>query len=1066
MKKIIAVYLVTILLVGSILAFGIYSFMNDDSDDAIKDKDNDRDDGDGSLSEEVKERWRAYTGEVESPEIITVDPGIAKATPGEELEKLAELEGLNNFKDTASGTTGGNDTYVGGGGDGTEPAKTTEENELADDADGFSDEETREVEEADLVKVIDNTMYILNSYRGLITIDITDPADAHIEGECSVIGYPKDMYVVDFLAIITVQTNYNFWYKYWALEDTAEDTTSSSSEGTIGTIIYIVNVDDPSDPKIVKIVELEGFPAESRRVGHVIYQATNTYDWYYYEEDTSETIVTSINFGDPDKVGEVGQERFKGSSNQVHASSTAFYVAQPKWEYDDNEWIPWNDYEYYTDVTYLDITDPDGAIEKKDTFRSPGYLEDKYQMDEYDDMFRMVTHFWNGIGESKLYIFDISDPDDIDQMGSLLIDDAGSLMATRFAGERAYTIHLPRAVDPLDVLDLSDPYNPELCDVFEMPGWVTHMEVRDMQIIALGVDDSEGQRNVAVSLFDVSDPYNAEMQDRERLGGDYATSTANWEPKALTIDDTHNLVIVPFNSYSRTDYKSIYGVQLVHFDLDKGELTLKGSAESDYSIDRTRVKDDYVLATSFKTLQVIDIEDQEDPEVVKVIELCVNVNDVVPVGDYYIQVVEDWYDDGIMLRSVSGADDLQAIDTDRLKAYWAQLFETPKGLVLAANIYKDDGTTEGKLYKIQLSSDAKISIKVLKELPEGVTFSSYYDYYYYGYYDEGVGMAIEDDGIGRSAEYMPDYYYSYGSDRFMVMGNALLYYHVGKHPYNNWDYNETAGRYLPTPQEKGEDTLYIFDLENIDSGVVMSSIDVEAYSFIGLTNYQNTLYIHHKFSGVDIWNDSKYYYWNWYYKNYAMEIDCSDLSNPVENADYNVPGKVVGAGDGVVFTISDWADENSYYTLNTLELKDGVAEITSAVKVGTGWVNVVMHEDKAYIVSRDYYYYNYYYYDIDSTEEDEINTTFQVIDLSTPDSPVLEVSAKIDGYIDIVEIKAGHIVLRDTTQSSLIVYDQDSLPTLDFEAMIYIQGGYNSIRVYDDALYIPQGYYGVIEAYL
>jgi hypothetical protein len=444
MNKLIAVLIIGLLIVSSILIVG-YSRMGPEDDDKDKDQHDLPDDEPGTLPSEVTEKWMKYTNKVDSPDVITTDPNIVKTKPGEQLEWLAHLEGMNNFTDTSYGTSSGN--YSGPPLGGQEPGVTGMEddrdmNEDAKDAAGGDGSEDREVEEADLVKVIGDTLYVLNSYRGLITVDISDPADAHIDGQCNVIGYPKEMYVVDFLALITVQTDYNFWYRYWELDsdDVKDGGEDSLSEGTIGTMIYIVNVADPENPYILKIVELEGFPVESRRVGDVIYQATNTYNWYYYNNDDTETIVSSIDFGDPEKVGLVDQERFKGSSNQVHASSSAFYVAQPIWEYDEG-WIAWDDYEYYTRVTYLDISDPDGEIKKRDTFKSPGYLEDKYQMDEYSDTFRMVTHFWTGIGESKLYIFDISNPDRIKQIGELLIDDAGSLMATRFAGERAYTIH-------------------------------------------------------------------------------------------------------------------------------------------------------------------------------------------------------------------------------------------------------------------------------------------------------------------------------------------------------------------------------------------------------------------------------------------------------------------------------------------------------------------------------------------------------------------------------------------------------------------------------------------------
>ena len=1086
MNKALTPLIIAILVLGSALSVGLFYLNSDRDDNGNEDTDIDPWEGDGSLEEDVKKRWKEYSGKIESPEIISTDPDIAKAVNGEALVKIAELEGLNNFTDSDEGTVGGNETNSGD----DEKAGYAEEGVL-DDADGGGAPE-REVEEADLVKIIGDTLYVLNSYRGLLTIDLSDTENVHIAGQCPVVGYPVEMYVVDFLAIITVRTNYNFWYKYWNMdEENAED---DEGTGTIGTMIYIVNVADPADPVILKIVELEGFASESRRVGHVIYQATNTYGWYwYYGSGDEETIVTSIDFGDPRTVGMKDQVRFKGSSNEVHASSSAFYIAQPEWiynyaerDYIDDEWEGENEteeekkeeeekprddallweypfdefYEYYTNITYLDISDPDGDIIKKDNFKVPGQLNDKYQMDEYNGMFRLVTHFWSGIGESRLYIVDISNPGDIAPLGSLLVDDAGSLMATRFAGERAYTIHLPRSIDPLDVLDLSDPENPKLCDVFEMPGWVTHMEVRGMKILALGVDDSEDQRNVAVSLFDVSDAYNVEMLDRVRLGGDYAYSSANWEPKALTIDDTHNMIIVPFNSWSNEDRRSSAGVQIVKFDLEEGDLVLKGSVSGPHSIERTRVFGDSILATSFKNLQVIDISDLETPEILRSIDLCINVKDVVPAGEHFIQMSQDWYDGNVVLRTVERVDDLQALHSVSLESNWARIFNIGGRMILAANVY-DDEKWFGKLYEIEVGSGGSIYLDLIDQLPDGHSFSDnshYYDWY---------GWGLEED-YGRSrysSRYI--YYPGYNSERFIVLDDALVYYHIGDHPYSDWVYDKDLNRYVPTPEEKGNDTIFVFDLPQNNDNSAVSTIELETYSFVGMTNWENDIYIQHRMSAVEVINVSKYdnwsdswyenYYYEWYYRNYAVGVDCNNPSAPVVMGDYNIPGKIVGAGKDVLFTVSEWSGDQQNVTLNTLTLYNDSAKITCAVNLGSGWLDITMDGNTAYVTERPYYYYYYYR----GNEEQDDNTSLRVIDLSAPDDPTLVASITLEGSLNLEIVDERHLVFHDNYQSSLVVYSTSDFPDMSFETMVLLQG-YGDPRIVDDVLYIPQEYYGAL----
>ncbi len=1078
MSKIFPIIAVVVLLGAAVIA-GIYQLDGPGTDTANNKK------SAGGIN---LEKWKEYSKNIETPEIVTTDPGIARATPGGELEKIARLEGLNNFTDGSEGSSGDNQSGA-----------PREEAGYSEDADsdsmkaGASDEEVREVEEADLVKVIDDTLYVLNSYRGLLAVDISNPEDAHIVGQCSVIGYPVEMYVVDFLAVITVRTDYNFWHRYWGQEEISGD-----ESGNVGTMIYIVNVGDPSHPAILKIVELEGFPVESRRVGHVIYQATNTYGWYWYNnEGKEETIVTSIDFGDPDTLGMKDQARFEGSSSQVHASPTAFYIAEPVWIYEEdvreeqfekvndsgegvdekkiekNEekslWdYPFDDwYRYYTDISYLDIEDPDGDIVVRDSFRVPGQLHDKYQMDEYENTFRMVTHFRKGIGESRLYIVDISNPNNINALGTLLVDDAGSLMATRFAGKRAYTIHLPRAIDPLDVLDLSDPSNPKLCDVFEMPGWVTHMEVRGMKIIALGVDDSEGQRNIAVSLFDVSDPYNVVMEERVRLGGDYAYSAANWEPKALTVDEIHNVVIVPYTSWSKDYRNDNSGVQIVGFDLAEGDLWLGGNVSGPYSIERTRVVGDWILATSFKSLQVMDISDLKNPSLVKMIDLCVNVKDLVPVGEYVIQMVQDWYDGSVVLRSVVEPNDITAIDTLTLESNWARLFSINDELILAANVYEDE-KMRGKLFRVSLNAGGDITATDLQGLPDGVTFNDRTNYYpWYGYYEDDI--MIDRSRFSRSV-----YFPNSGEDRFALTGDSLIYYHIGEHPYSKWEYNKEYDQYIPTSEEKGSDELFVFNLSDLSRVPAPGSVKLETYSFVGFSVWDSTVYVQHRMTGVNVLNRSQYnkwngdwydyYYYEWYYKNHVVGIDCVDTAAPRLMEEYNIPGRMIGAGEDVIYTVSEWSDDRSNITLNTLTLYDDAAEITSAVNLGNGWVEVVMDGETAYVVDRPYNYY--YYYGYRGSGNLEANTSFRVIDFSEPNVPVLQLSASLQGALNIEMVDQGHIVFHDSSLSSMMVYSTHGFPEMEFESMLLLQGYASTLRISNDVLYVPQGYYGAISTQL
>ncbi|MCK4969499.1 MAG: beta-propeller domain-containing protein, partial [Thermoplasmata archaeon] len=456
------------------------------------------------------------------------------------LEEIAELEGAQDFSYSTLPRRKG----------GWGPNSPSAIYEL---------EAERDIGEADIVKLVGDTLYILNAFRGLEIVDLCDPDDPKVVGHAPVMGFPDDMYIVDDRAYIIVTSTRGF---YTWRSDLPTFWNHPLLQYRIGSRLLILDISSPSDPWIIREIPIEGFVSDSRRVGDVLYYVSNCRSWYnQYTGARMEamTYVMSVNIANPWDIYMKDAETFLGRSFVTHVTTDHMYIAH--WE--QVEGLSYG----MTNITLLDISDPRGKIEVRDEFSVEGRVNDRYQMDEYEDTFRVVSHYSGRPRESELWTFDIADPREVRSLGRLLIDDAGRLMATRFEGDRAYTIHYPGSTrmmavpmpdvggpdfvavpDPLEVIDLSDPAEPVLCDIFEMPGWVTHMEVRGKKILAIGVDDSEDEWNVAVSLFDVSDPWQAEMLDRVRLGGNISASTANWDPKALTVLDDQGIALVPYST--------------------------------------------------------------------------------------------------------------------------------------------------------------------------------------------------------------------------------------------------------------------------------------------------------------------------------------------------------------------------------------------------------------------------------------------------------------------------------------------------------------------------------------
>jgi hypothetical protein len=64
--------------------------------------------------------------------------------------------------------------------------------------------EDREIEEADIIRIDGDLLYLLNAYRGLEILDIANPDDPVILGQAKVFGYPVEMYIDGTRAYVVV----------------------------------------------------------------------------------------------------------------------------------------------------------------------------------------------------------------------------------------------------------------------------------------------------------------------------------------------------------------------------------------------------------------------------------------------------------------------------------------------------------------------------------------------------------------------------------------------------------------------------------------------------------------------------------------------------------------------------------------------------------------------------------------------------------------------------------------------------------------------------------------------
>jgi uncharacterized secreted protein with C-terminal beta-propeller domain len=194
-----------------------------------------------------------------------------------------------------------------------------------------------------------------------------------------------------------------------------------------------------------------------------------------------------------------------------------------------------------------------GDIEYKTKGEVPGSLLNQFSMDESGDYFRVATtsQFWTQKGSiqyNNVYVLDKS----LEIAGKLEeIAPDERIYSTRFIGSRLYMVTFKR-MDPLFVIDLSDPTSPKILGKLKIPGFSDYLHPYDENhIIGVGKETGENEwggvsvKGVKISLFDVSDVNDPKQIDTYEIGQPGTDSEALREHKAFLFDKKKDILVIP-----------------------------------------------------------------------------------------------------------------------------------------------------------------------------------------------------------------------------------------------------------------------------------------------------------------------------------------------------------------------------------------------------------------------------------------------------------------------------------------------------------------------------------------
>jgi inhibitor of cysteine peptidase len=243
------------------------------------------------------------------------------------------------------------------------------------------------------------------------------------------------------------------------------------------------------------------------------------------------------------------------------------------------------------------ISVDESDIEYEATGLIPGTILNQFSMDEHKGNLRIATttgNSWWGFGGGRseslnhLYILD----EELEIIGS--VEDLAKgerIYSARFMGDKAYMVTY-RNVDPLFVIDVKDPKNPEVLGYLKVSGYSSYLHPYDENhLIGIGMEteivgeDRALNQGVKISLFDVSDFDNPIEVDKIEIGDRGSRTDAMYDHKAVLFDKKKNLLVIPITVYEDSNENNKEGwwnQDFVHtgayvFNIDTSGITKRGA---------------------------------------------------------------------------------------------------------------------------------------------------------------------------------------------------------------------------------------------------------------------------------------------------------------------------------------------------------------------------------------------------------------------------------------------------------------------------------------------------------
>jgi len=421
------------------------------------------------------------------------------------------------------------------------------------------------VDEADIIKTDGEYIYFVSGNKTII-VKAYPPEQAQIVSEIELEGTIIGIFINGNRLVLFEQETPN--YLYYDDMPVVMETYVPYISPTISIKVY--DVSDRENPRLQRELSADGQYVSSRMIGDYAYvvinepvyeqddelnlpkihsggneteiHATDIYysdvsDYYYMY-----TTIIAINTQNDDQEPTY-ETILLGASSNLYVSLNNIYLTFPVWG---------------TDVWGRDVWDSPKSsihrihvegdeIEYVASGEVPGMVLNQFSMDEYAGYFRVATTTYGETPLNHVYILDM----DLNIVGSLEdLAPGETIYSARFMGEKGYLVTF-KQVDPLFVIDLSDPSYPKELGYLKVTGYSDYLHPYDENhLIGIGKETTdEGEfawyQGVKISLFDVSDVSNPQEISKYEIGHRGTDSPVLWDHKAFLFDKSRNLLVIP-----------------------------------------------------------------------------------------------------------------------------------------------------------------------------------------------------------------------------------------------------------------------------------------------------------------------------------------------------------------------------------------------------------------------------------------------------------------------------------------------------------------------------------------